>query len=110
MPTRNGVSVAGLQQPTGADQHAGNNITVADDAGNANGTTAELGLTNGQSSTNGVVGSPLTVDQMVSAINAHSSLNSQVKASKSTGGFLSLQNLTATSISVTGISVCRCDR
>ncbi len=83
---------------------SGNNISIADDAGNALGTTAALGFTSGQSSTNGVVGSPLTVDEMVSAINAHSSLNSQVKASKSAGGFLSLQNLTASSISVTGVT------
>ncbi|MDO8876808.1 MAG: flagellar protein, partial [Pseudolabrys sp.] len=67
-------------------------------------TTAALGFTNGQSSTDGVVGTALTVDEMVSAINAHASLNSQVKASKSTGGFLTLQNLTASSISVTGIT------
>lgn len=83
---------------------SGNNITVSDAIGNANGTTAALGLTNGASSTNGVVGSPLSVDEIVSAINSHASLNSQVKASKSTGGFLTLQNLTASSISVTGIT------
>jgi flagellin-like hook-associated protein FlgL len=83
---------------------SGNNITVSDAVGNANGTTAALGLTNGASSTNGVVGSPMTVDQMVSAINAHSSLNAQVKASKSVDGYLSLQNLTTTTIGVKGIT------
>lgn len=83
---------------------SGNNITIGDDAGNANGTTAELGFTNGQTSTDGVVGTPLTVDEMVSAINSHASLNSQVKASKSAGGFLSLQNLTTATIAVTGVT------
>jgi flagellin-like hook-associated protein FlgL len=83
---------------------SGNNITVADAAGNANGTTAALGLTNGASSTDGVVGAPLTVDQMVTAINSHASLASQVKATKTAGGFLSLQNLTGTGIQVDGIT------
>ena len=82
----------------------GNNITIADDAGNANGTTAELGFTSGQSSTNGVVGTPLTVDQIVSAVNAHAQLNSQVKASKDATGHLVLQNLTTTAVTVKGIT------
>jgi flagellin len=54
-------------------------------------------------STNGVVGTPLTVDQIVSAINGSSSLSGQVLAAN-VGGKLSLQNLTASSISVTGIT------
>jgi flagellin-like hook-associated protein FlgL len=83
---------------------SGNNVTITDDAGNTNGTTAELGFTNGQTSTNGVVGTPMTVDQMVTAINSHASLASQLKATKSAGGFLSLQNLTSTAIDVDGIS------
>ncbi len=83
---------------------SGNNITIADASGNAAGTTAGLGMTSGSSSTNGVVGTALTVDQMVTAINAHASLTSQVKASKSAGGFLSLQNLTTSSIAVDGIT------
>jgi flagellin-like hook-associated protein FlgL len=83
---------------------SGNNITVADDAGNANTTTAELGFTNGQTSTDGVVGTAMTVDQMVSAINSHASLASQLKASKTTDGYLSLQNLTTTAIDVDGIT------
>jgi flagellin-like hook-associated protein FlgL len=83
---------------------SGNNITVSDAIGNGNGTTAALGLTNGATSTNGVVGSPLSVDQIVSAINSHASLNSQVRASKTSGGFLSLQNLTASAVGVKGIT------
>jgi flagellin len=83
--------------------NTGNNITIADAAGNANGTTVALGFTSGQTSTNGVVGAPLSVDQLVSAINSNAQLSSQVLASKDTNGYLSLQNLTATAISVTGI-------
>ena len=82
--------------------NTGNNITVSDAIGNAAGTTAGLGLTSGKSSTNGVVGAPLTVDQIVSAINGSSQLSSQVLASDN-GGKLSLQNLTATAITVNGI-------
>jgi flagellin len=82
---------------------SGNNITVGDAVGNANGTTAALGLTNGASSTNGVVGTPLTVDEIVAAINGHASLTSQVKASK-VGGFLSLQSLTTSTIAVAGLT------
>jgi flagellin-like hook-associated protein FlgL len=82
----------------------GNNITIGDAAGNANGTTAELGFTNGESSTDGVVGTAMTVDQMVTAINSHASLSSQLKASKTTDGYLSLQNLTTTAIDVDGIT------
>jgi flagellin len=84
---------------------SGNNITVADASGNAAGTTAGLGLTSGHSSTNGVVGTPLTVDQIVAAVNANSSLNTQLKASKdATSGALSLQNLTSTAITVDGVT------
>ncbi|MDO9353366.1 MAG: hypothetical protein Q7T55_06710, partial [Solirubrobacteraceae bacterium] len=82
----------------------GNNITVSDAVGNANGTTAALGLTNGGTSTNGVVGTPLTVDQIVSAVNSHSSLTSQVKASKDAGGHLVLQNLTTAAVAVNGLT------
>jgi flagellin-like hook-associated protein FlgL len=82
----------------------GNNITVSDAVGNAAGTTAGLGLTNGKSSTNGVVGTPLTVDQIVAAVNGNSAINTQVKASKTAGGFLSLQNQTTSAITVNGIT------
>ncbi|MDO8876809.1 MAG: hypothetical protein Q8M24_06820 [Pseudolabrys sp.] len=82
---------------------SGNNITIADASGNAAGTTAGLGMTSGSSSTNGIVGTPLTVDQMVAAINSHASLASQVKASK-VGGFLSLQSLTTSTIAVDGLT------
>ena len=82
----------------------GNQVNVSDAVGNANGTAARLGFSGANlNSTNGVVGTPLTVDQIVSAINGSSELNSQVLASNS-GGKLSLQNLTASSISVTGIT------
>jgi flagellin len=81
----------------------GNQVSIADAPANANGTTAALGFTSGQTSTDGVVGTPLTVDQIVSAINSNSVLSSQVLASKTVGGFLSLQNLTASSITVDGI-------
>jgi hypothetical protein len=83
---------------------SGNNITIADASGNAAGTTAGLGLTSGSSSTDGIVGAAMTVDQMVSAINSHASLSSQLKATKTAGGFLSLQNLTTTAIDVDGIT------
>ena len=83
---------------------SGNNISIGDDAGNALGTTAALGLTNGQTSTDGVVGTPLTVDQIIAAVNSHASLIGQVKASKSVGGFLTLQNLTTTAVGVTGLT------
>ena len=82
----------------------GNNITVGDAAGNANGTTANLGFTSGQSSTNGIVGTPLSVDQIVSAVNGSSILASQVKASKDGTGHLVLQNLTATAVTVKGMT------
>jgi flagellin-like hook-associated protein FlgL len=84
---------------------SGNNVSITDAAGNANGTTAELGFTNGQTSNNGVVGTPMTVDQMVLAINSHASLTSQVKASKDgTTGALVLQNLTINAVGVTGLT------
>ncbi len=83
---------------------SGNNITVADAAGNANTTTAELGLVNGASSTNGVVGTPLTNTAIAAAINNHASLNSQVKASVDSTNHLVLQNLTATSVGVKGLT------
>ena len=76
---------------------SGNNVTVADAAGNSASTTAGLGLTSGASSTNGVVGTPLTVDQIITAVNGNTSLNTQIKASKDSNGYLSLQNLTASS-------------
>jgi flagellin len=82
----------------------GNQVSIADAAGNANGTSVALGFTSGQTSTDGVVGTPLTVDQIVSAINGSSSLSSQVLATKTAGGFLSLQNLTTSSITVDGIN------
>ncbi len=82
----------------------GHNISISDAAGNGAGTTAALGFTSGQSSTNGIVGTPLTVDQIVSAVNGSSSLSSQVKASKDSTGHLVLQNLTATAVTVKGIT------
>jgi flagellin-like hook-associated protein FlgL len=81
----------------------GNQVTIADAAGNANGTTAQLGFNSGDSSVDGVVGTPLTVDQIVSAINANSNLNTSVKASN-VSGRLSLQNLTTTAIAVDGLT------
>ncbi len=83
---------------------SGNNITIADAAGNANGTTANLGFTSGQSSTNGIVGAPLTVDQIVAAVNSHAALSNQVKAAKDATGHLVLQNLTATAVTVKGLT------
>jgi flagellin len=82
----------------------GNNVTIADASGNAAGTTAGLGMTSGSTSNNGVVGTPLTVDQIVTAVNAHAQLNSQIKASKDGTGHLVLQNLTTAAISVKGLT------
>jgi flagellin len=83
---------------------SGNNITVSDAIGNGNATTAALGLTNGASSTNGVVGTPLSNTAIAAAINNHSSLNSQVKASVDSTNHLVLQNLTASSVGVKGLT------
>jgi flagellin len=79
---------------------SGNNITVTDGTT----TAADIGFVSGTSSTNGVVGTPLTVDQIVTAVNGNTSLNAQVKASKDSNGYLSLQNLTASAITVDGLS------
>ena len=81
---------------------SGNNITVTDT--NA-GTAADIGLVSGYTSTNGVVGTPLTVDQIVSKVNGNTSLNAQITASKdSTTGALVLQNKTSSAITVDGIT------
>jgi flagellin len=93
------AAIVGGQIQLTNDQGAQINITE-----NGTGTAAALGFAaNDLNSTNGVVGTPLTVDQIVSAINGSSSLSGQVLAAN-VGGKLSLQNLTASSISVTGIT------
>ena len=105
----NGSHLRASVTGSGANSHIvltndqGDQVTLSDAVGNANGTAAVLGFTSGQSSTNGVVGTPLTVDQIVSAVNGSAALSGQVLASNS-GGKLSLQNLTASTISVTGIT------
>jgi flagellin len=82
----------------------GNQVAIADAVGNSNGTTAALGFADGNRlSSNGVVGTAQTVDQLVAAINASAQLSSSVKASNS-GGNLSLQNLTTTAITVDGLT------
>jgi flagellin len=80
--------------------NSGNQITVTDGA--AGGALA-VGFTSGTTSTNGVVGTAATVDQLVSAINGSSALSGQVLAANA-GGMLSLQNLTASAITVNGIT------
>jgi flagellin len=101
-PTNGGhlqAAIVGGQIQLTNDEGAQINITE-----NGTGTAAALGFAAGNlNSTNGVVGTPLSTDQIVSAINGSASLSGQVLAAN-VGGKLSLQNLTASSISVTGIT------
>jgi flagellin-like hook-associated protein FlgL len=105
----NGSHLQATVTGSGASSHlvltndTGNQVTLSDATSNANGTAAALGFTSGTSSTNGVVGTPLTVTQLASAINGNSTLQGQVSASV-VSGKLVLQNLTASAITVNGIN------
>jgi flagellin-like hook-associated protein FlgL len=90
---------AGKLVLTGA---SGNNITIADAAGNTNGTLAQVGLSAGTSS-DGVLSVAKTVDQLVTAINGNSSLSDKVKASND-GGKLRIDNLSTEALTVVGAS------